>query len=52
MFLTPYKLLEFGPLLQSTLDFGISDKEWLTHAEEDEGKELKIDLALNQEMLL
>ena len=43
MFLTPYKLLEFGPLLQSTLDFGISDKEWLTHAEEDEAKELKID---------
>jgi hypothetical protein len=52
MFLVPYKLLEFGPLLQSKLDFGISDEDWLTHAEADEAKELKRDLDLNQELLL
>jgi Domain of unknown function (DUF4365) len=47
-----YELLKFGPLLNATLDFGIADQEWLTHAEEEEAEELRNDLSLSQELLL
>jgi hypothetical protein len=51
-FATRYELLTFGPLLSTTLDFEISDQEWLNHAEDDEAEELRNDLSLSQELLL
>jgi Domain of unknown function (DUF4365) len=50
-FATRYELLKFGPLFNVTLDFGISDEEWLTQAEGNEVKELQEDLNLSQELL-
>ena len=51
-FATRYELLKFGPLLNAKLDFGISDQEWLNHAEDEEAEELRNDLSLGQELLL